>query len=477
MKNLSNKIKNIKHVYIIALVFFIIYLALGILFSYRGETYKTNNFFFEADNFRALYDLTSFEFNHYRTKVHPIFVLLFQPIAVMFNILFKSDILSVIVLESIIAALNIITIYKIFKTIKIKEKMNIILTLIYGFSFSSLIFVSIPETFVFASFLLLLMWLYIIKLFYSDKKINTINYIVLVLTGIGALSITVTNFVQFIIAIFFLLLYKQKTHKIIKSILATILLTIISFGITSGLALIQKKIWPTAMNFHEYLVDFSYNDKNEEKYYMSKNIEIQNIKESYKTVFVNSFVPNKIIIKNEMAWFSKPNILSIMLSLVLISFIIFGIIKAFLKKDNPREKLLITSITGSLLYNFVLHLIYGTYESFLYSQHFTFLVIILIGLGFKNARKKYRNISFLIFVAYLLLQLILNLNSLLTLNKLIIEKYGIINDNLKNVYLLNFLKGLLLVNLPYSIYNIIRNRKIRHFLLTLISIFGILYFI
>ena len=470
MKKLIDKFKNIEHIYIIALAFFMLYLAIGILFSYRSETYHANNFFFEADNYRSLYDLTSHEFNHYRTKVHPIFVLLFQPISLFINILFKSDILSVIVLQSILGSVNIILIYKIFEIIKINKKINIILILIYGFSFSTLIFVSIPETFIFASFLLLLMWHYIIKLFYNEKKLNIVNYLLLILLGAGALSVTVTNFIQYMIAIFFLIFIKQEKFKLIKTILISILLTIISFGLTVGLATIQKRIWPTAMNFHEYLIDFSQNDENEEKYYMSKSIGLRNIKESYKSIFINNFVPSKIVMKNEMAWFSRPNIIGTLLSIILISFIGIGIFKTFLKRENLKEKALTISLSIALLYNFILHLIYGTFESFLYSQHFTFLVVLLLGIGFKNIKKNYRIMEIIFLTIYLMLEIIFNLLSLRILNRFIIENFGAIHGNLVNVYLVNFIKALLLINLPYSIYNIIKKRKVRYFILLSLSI-------
>ena len=96
---MKNKYQN--HI-IIFLISFIIYFILGMIITYYLNTFDTWGVMFEIDTPRVVGDLTLVEYDHYRIAVHPLFIILFQPIILLLTIIIKQPIISCILLQSII---------------------------------------------------------------------------------------------------------------------------------------------------------------------------------------------------------------------------------------------------------------------------------------------------------------------------------------------------------------------------------------
>ena len=178
-----------------------------------------NDAFLGADSLRAFDDLTNRVGNHYRTRVHPLFVIFTQPFVWMLKIIFSSP-NATIIFQSFIGASCVILFYFNLKKLNKKNiNLNPILA-IFILSFSQIAFSSIFETYIFAEFTLLTMWL--IGQNFVDKKLNYLNILTLIIVGVLAISITITNYFQFIILLIFVNLFNKKVNNKITNFLSII---------------------------------------------------------------------------------------------------------------------------------------------------------------------------------------------------------------------------------------------------------------
>lgn len=180
----------------IFILFFVFYIFLGLCISYTINF--DTNLFFGADNARVFFDLTDIQYNHYRMKVHPLFLIFTEPIVLILNGFVNNKGLSVIILESFIGACSIVFLFCTLKELEIEDKLIKAITLLYGFSFSMMMFSSIPETFIFAGLGLIYYWYFVLKV---SKKMcsyhRSIN-ILLVIFGVINFGMTLTNYMSYI---------------------------------------------------------------------------------------------------------------------------------------------------------------------------------------------------------------------------------------------------------------------------------------
>lgn len=368
----------------IFLIGFITYFISGIVLSSFLNTANYWNVMFDFDTPRVLGDLSIFDYNHYRISVHPLFVIMFQPIVLLINLILKDSISSIILMQSLLAGLSLmifsISINKICKN----KKLSLIITLLFGTSFAQIVYSSAIETYIFAQFFLILLWLFSINK--CDKKLNYWDYILLVLLGIGSLAVTITNFIQFIIAIFFIItLNKKNSNRIFTSIF--IVITVIAFSVL--LAEVQNIIWPTAPNFFTKAISDLLYSTSEESLYITKSVSFNNVLNVLNSNFAYPFnifnlsIPAKgiyLTFENNLV----SNIFSILCGLI---FVVLNVI--FIKKNIKtlnKHKIYIAMLI-TYLFNFALHLVYGNNIAFLYICHYNFLILFIITYVINNLFK------------------------------------------------------------------------------------------
>ena len=239
---------------IIVLSSFLLYFVLGTIFTYYLQTSKFWNVLFDLDTPRVFGDLALREFNHYRATVHPLFILLFQPLVSLLNLFITDS--------------NIVN----------------LLTFLFAISWGQIVFSSNIETYIYAQVFLILLWLFVA--YKMDKKLNYYDYIILVLLGIGALAITITNFVQYLIVLFMVVFCNKKESKRFLNCLI-ILAIVLAMSVT--LATVQNMIWPTAPNFFtKNIIDF-FHGNSEEKLYLNFSLNLSKIKNVLLIAFCYSF--------------------------------------------------------------------------------------------------------------------------------------------------------------------------------------------
>ena len=360
--------------------------------------------FYGGDTPRVLQDMTMQEGLHYRTSVHPLFVILTQPfIRILGRV--TGVIVAAVIFEAAVGALSATLFYRLMQKLGASKKTSLLATVILVLSFTQVAFNSIFETYVFSQFGLMVMW--VIAAGLINKKLELKDYALLVIAGIFSLAFTLTNIVQFLILLSIIIfLNKNVKCKFIK--FSSILLVVLS--ITVMLADVQKTFWPSANNFFTSSINGFVLDKNSEEFtYIERTWSAKRVIFQMNTSFVYQFgLLGGLILE-------KSNLINM---LGLICFGLFSLINLyyfFTKRKIFKEKIYF-ALLSAYGFNFVLHIFYNPYESFLYVLHYNFLIIAILFYIFTHLDEKTRLLNYVrdfftkyrvqVMTAYIFLQVI-----------------------------------------------------------------------
>ena len=360
--------------------------------------------FYGGDTPRVLQDMTMQEGLHYRTSVHPLFVILTQPFVRILGRV-TGVIVAAVIFEAAVGALSATLFYRLMQKLGASKKISLLATVILVLSFTQVAFNSIFETYVFSQFGLMVMW--VIAAGLINKKLELKDYALLVIAGIFSLAFTLTNIVQFLILLSIIIfLNKNVKCKFIK--FSSILLVVLS--ITAMLADVQKTFWPSANNFFTSSINGFVLDKNSEEFtYIERTWSAKRVIFQMNTSFVYQFgLLGGLILE-------KSNLINM---LGLICFGLFSLINLyyfFTKRKIFKEKIYF-ALLSAYGFNFVLHIFYNPYESFLYVLHYNFLIIAILFYIFTHLDEKTRLLNYVrdfffkyrvqVMTAYIFLQVI-----------------------------------------------------------------------
>lgn len=199
---------------------------------------------FGMDTPRVISDLTDYRGSHFRTNLHPLFVLILNPIGsstasllravhnprdfvptehngptvlATMNMLDDEDIASASFLSSSAGALGVAFMYLILRSLELRRLPAIFLSTAFAFSTASLLFSVIPETYIFGSATLLFAYYVGLKMFKIQDKRFTLSHafflVVVPAAAVLSISMTITNFLQVVImlAAFAIALRKKES--------------------------------------------------------------------------------------------------------------------------------------------------------------------------------------------------------------------------------------------------------------------------
>ena len=418
--------KNFKKILILFLTLFLFYFAIGLVFSYFLNTLDYYNIFFGSDSNRVFIDLTVRVANHYRTSVHPLFVILFQPLVKILNFGLNNSILSSLALQSFFNAGSLTIIYLFLEKINLNNKVKKSLFLIMAISFGQIVYSATLETYPFAQFFLILLFYF--AYCKKDKTLLLRDYIIFTLLGVGCLSVTLTNYFVYLLVMFYIIFFNDKSGKKIINKLSILFLCILaSFGITVVLSELQAVLFPDSSLFFLDNLKAIFMHSSEELNYVEK-FSLLSVVRQIKTVFSYSFISPKVdlifdetnmVLNFDSMYFI--NKLIVIFTILLIGILIVNFVKK--EKRNLMKHSFFLLLIVSFAFNFCLHLFYGNSESFLYILHYQFLLILITAYLIQFVDKKYQKFSEIVLLTFLMLELILNSISVFKMF-----------DLLKNVY-------------------------------------------
>lgn len=373
------------------LFFLFLYFFLGIWLTYANDIIINVpwDLVYNLDSGRVL-SSNSFPFDKWGTGFdkHPFTIIFVIPIIHLFNNLFNSTILGLLFTQAVFASLSVCVVNSILSLISDKTKINFLLTLIYGFSYTMLIFSSLPEDYIYMAFFVALNLFYVIKLF-IDETLSRLNFKqIFILTFLLFLCFSV-NFiyflVNFIIIIFLLIsIYKKNTLKIFfdfLKIFSLFIFFVFCFSIlhfyvykhtSIFLFIFDKTLLSNVFEFHK-------SELLQERYFS----EIQILKFFLREFLVDPFyslTSSKLPalwlpLKQWWDFVEKQNFILLIPIIVLFLSSIIYFIKNY-KKYSYKNLILLIFIL--LLFFAILYYMYLPRYCFLYSaNHFIYIVFLL----------------------------------------------------------------------------------------------------
>lgn len=380
---------------LVSILLFCVYLFFAVIFN--QPAYDADDIFFDADGnlYRTRFGTENYT-DYYFRPFHPFVLIIIRPMVWAISIFLKGNMLfAAYITNALAGALCVFLVWYFVKHITKNSLYALLISTLFGASATQLAFGSILETYIFLSAVALIFLVLLIK----DKPLPA-----LVITGLAAFGITVTNLAQTLIAHF---LIKRDIKQIIKY-------GLIIAALIVPLSLLNNFIYPNAQ---PYFWEFS-TLEGESKNSFPANFQRANL--LTRVMFFHSIVsptPLRIddgfpFVKTWMfraaidgdpmllatydTWF---NTAVVYFWVGLVAFGGFLFLKNFFKQDN---RFFLTFIL-ILLFNFVLHLQYGM-DVFLYSANWTYAIILFLALAWKEfANKKWFLIVLLIFIVLLLI--------------------------------------------------------------------------
>ena len=145
LKKLVDKYREL----ILFIIFFFFYFSIS---CYINENISISfDYLFESDTPRVVKDFSEIFDNHYRMNVHPLFVLLFQPIIFLMDGIIHNKLLSIIIFSSIIGAFQVLIMYRTLNLVNKIKSISLLVSIIFGLSCSNVIFNSGIELYNLAS--------------------------------------------------------------------------------------------------------------------------------------------------------------------------------------------------------------------------------------------------------------------------------------------------------------------------------------
>ena len=408
-------IKKYKKQITIFLSFFLLYFSLSLIFSYYLGTYKFWNVLFDLDTPRVFGDLTLISYNHYRATVHPLFIIFFQPLVLILNLLTKESVLSLLLIQCVLSSVSVVVFNLILNKFELKKTSRIFLTILFSLSFCQIVFTTNIETYIFAQFFLIIMWAFAI--YKMDKEFSLFDYIVLVILGIGSLSITITNFVQFVIVALFLIGFNKKIKN---RYLNLILIFIITIAVSVVLADIQNIIWNSAPNFFTKNISDFIHGTSEENLYIDKSLSFSKLLNVINANFSYSLgLANLIIPMSGVYLIFEPNTITSIISIIcFICFVLLNLYFIFKNKFNLMKDKIYYALLFTYIFNFIFHIFYGNSIAFLYMCHYNYIIVLLVAYILSRMKVNLFNKKIIYYISLLIIFVVFARINIIMYNKL-----------------------------------------------------------
>lgn len=374
----ANKNKNIIAGIFIFFFFFISYFSFSLILS-KTQAFAAPGLLFETDTLRVINDTTSLAANHYRTKVHPLYVLLVNPLGMFLSGIFKSQLIASLLINSFFGAVGTLLAYVYFHLLTKNLVESCLLAGLFGVTASQFFLSVIPETSALAICSLLLTYI----LFVAAIKHGRSSTPAWIAAGIFALAITTTNFVQTCICFLITTVYlSPKKNRFLHISARMVLFSASVIILAMMLSLLQKDIYPSSRLF--YTLEFY----EEETLYTS--FVVLEYPLTVLSQLARHFFLVNIIAPYPVAFLLNENTIAVTFSRV-INYSVIGWAAVALwillftanfsqaLKDKQNSSTTVSfALILCLIFNLSLHSIYGIgskgdFEYFLYTGNFTFL--------------------------------------------------------------------------------------------------------
>lgn len=240
------------------LLFFSLYWSIGNSLAHTGAL-SEYDILFEMDTPRAIDDIAVFSADHYRTNVHPLYVLFTNPPGMLFHYLLNSKVGAAIVINSSFGACAV-SLTSVLLWLRNRNYMSVLLLSSgFGLSTTQIALSSIPETYILASCSLIVTYI----LFWINLQRKELYFVWWVIAGIFTLGVSSTNFIQtlFCYSLVIYAMTKKSANRLRSSVSLLYRFIVAVFFSVIALSLVQKVIYPASSLFfvpQAYFEEISY---------------------------------------------------------------------------------------------------------------------------------------------------------------------------------------------------------------------------
>lgn len=363
---------------ILFILFYSLYSAIGFSLA-ETSAFEEHDILFDADTPRVIEDIAIFSARHHRTKVHPIYVLLVNPIGSLLRNLVHSKTAVAVIINSFFGAFGVVLAFFFFWLFSKNYINSLLLSAVFGLSMSQLFFSTVPETFSLAVCSLLITYI----LFLVCLRKRQLYFELWVLSGIFTLGVTTTNFIQTLICFSVLMttISKNERKDFSKGAQISLFVGTVIF-LTSLLAIVQKIIYPSSVLFflpRAYAQDISTVN------FLIIQHPLRAISQIIKHFFLVNFIaplPNFFFVPHRVnlivRFSSSMNYVFIgwIGTVLWLCLLLTGVLKMFFLKRKIFPFFI--GIFLCIVFNIVLHSFYGINGLFLYTGNFTFLALLFL---------------------------------------------------------------------------------------------------
>ncbi len=370
--------------------FFVIYLMLASIFN--QPAFDVDDIFFDSDGLLWRMRFTSELYrDYYWRSVHPFVLLIIRPLVSVTAFFLKGDTLyAAMALVALSGALCVFLAWYFVNHMTRNPLYALLIASLLGVSASHLVFGSLIETYIFLAAVMLTFLVLLLK----DKPLPA-----LVLAGLLSFGITISNFVQTVIAFLFA---KRDFKQWVK------------YGLIVGalvipLALLNNLVYPDSQPYFFIPSNLTVEADNTFSPSTPRGAAI------LRVMFLHSIVaPDPLILEEEIpflkVWIFKADPLKMgeyntfwgtLLAFVWIGLFLLGGF-LFLKNWKKHDQRFAPAFILILIFNFALHLRYGK-DVFLYSTNWTYAIVLFLSLAWRDlGDKRWFQFLLLAFLALLM---------------------------------------------------------------------------
>jgi len=361
--------------------FWALYAGLGFLLA-ETPVFEKYDRLFEIDTPRSVEDFAVFRGDHDRTSVHPIFVLLVNPVGSVLAWITGSPEVAAIVLNSMFGGLSVALAFLLLRRFTGDTFGALLSALLLGFSSSNLVCGSVPGSTALAACTLVCAHLLFLETLERERT-PPLRWIA---AGILCMGITTTNVVQPVISRGLVAL-KTAGSRPKLSVLRDLLVFLAPVGlITAALAVVQKLVYPSSRLF------FTAGAVSNELPFASMRVleaPLEVIGQVLKQLLLVNVVaplpdlysigPKLIPAVTLATSWDYPGV-GVAGAMLWVAWLVYAAIR--MRGLGSMRATFLFGIAVCLVFNIVLHSVYGVGEKgnielLLYSGHFTFLSVVL----------------------------------------------------------------------------------------------------
>jgi hypothetical protein len=353
---------------------FAVYLAVGQALA-PSRMFGRADLALGTDVPRVIADLTRFEANHYRTKVHPLFVILLNPPGLLLKELLGAPRPAALLLNAAFGALGVALFHALLRSSGVAQTRAALWTALFGLSSSQLFFGSVPETYVFSGASLLLLFLLFVR--------GRAKGAAFLAAGVFSFGMTLTNLAVVLWLRARAADWSRGPWPLVPRLLG---FTTALVGLTAALAMLQASWYPRARLF------FGPSALREEAQYAFLPGSAPALAQRLASLGANALLfnlaaPRLVVLKGGQRYpvtaFAPPA-LDALRPLGAAHAALWGAAlvtaASWAARQRLHRQLAAQALLGCLGFHLVLHFFYGE-TPFLYSCQFTFALIALAALA------------------------------------------------------------------------------------------------